>query len=124
MNAYATVSVVIPCYNGQDFVREAIESALGQTTKPLEILVVDDGSTDQSADVIRQFPHPVRLIQQVNQGESVARNLGLDQARGDWVAFLDADDVWQPTKLEEQLRFTSEDTIANVCNLTRFYPDG
>lgn len=98
-----TVSVVIPCYNGSAFVRETLESALNQTHAPLEAIVVDDGSTDDSASIAESFGSPVRVIRQENQGESVARNRGIEEARGEWIAFLDADDVWKPEKLEKQL---------------------
>jgi glycosyltransferase involved in cell wall biosynthesis len=99
----ATVSVVIPCYNGSRFLRETLASVLRQTAPASEILVVDDGSTDDSADVAESFGPPVRVIRQANGGESTARNRGIDEARGDWIAFLDADDVWEPHKLERQL---------------------
>lgn len=99
----ATVSVIVPCYNGARYLRETLASALGQTRAPLEVLVVDDGSTDDSAGVAEAFGLPVRVIRQANGGESTARNRGIDEARGDWLAFLDADDVWEPHKLERQL---------------------
>lgn len=107
-----TVAVVIPCYNAGGFIGETIRSALEQTARPLEVIVVDDGSTDQSAAVAEAFGPPVRVIRQANQGESVARNRGIDEARGEWVAFLDADDVWKPHKLERQLAAAEPDVIA------------
>lgn len=109
-----TVSVVVPCYNGEEYLRETLESALDQTVPPLEILVVDDGSTDASASIAEAFGDPVRVIRQPNQGESVARNRGIDEARGDWVAFLDADDQWLATKLERQLELVTDTTVF-VC---------
>src|SRR5262249_54915625 len=82
--------------------------------------VVDDGSTDDSAAVARALGPPVRLLQQPNQGESVARNRGIEEARGEWVAFLDADDVWIPEKLERQLAAVEgRDRVA--CCHTGFY---
>ena len=117
-----SVSVVIPCYNGERFVAEAIRSALDQTRSPSEILVIDDGSTDDSADVISSFGPPVRLIQQTNQGESVARNRGIDESSSSWVAFLDADDAWLPAKLERQLATTATGDVASVTNV-RFFGD-
>ncbi len=104
-----TVSVVIPCYNGAKFIRETLDSVLAQTVAPIEVLVVDDGSTDDSAAIAESYALPVRVIRQTNQGESVARNHGIDEARGDWIAFVDADDVWTPNKLERQLEFTGPD---------------
>ena len=81
---------------------------MAQTFSPLEVLVIDDGSTDASADIAESFGVPVRVIRQENQGESVARNRGIDEARGEWIAFLDADDVWHPAKLQKQLSVASD----------------
>ncbi len=102
------VSVVIPCYNGMPYLPEALDSALGQTHQPTQIIVVDDGSTDDSAQVVRdyaqRFPdRGVQLVQQTNAGESAARNTGTRAATGTWVAIFDADDRWEPTKLQKQL---------------------
>lgn len=91
------LSVVIPLYNKEMYIRRAIESVLAQTSPADEILVVDDGSTDDSALIVRGMNDArVRLIQQPNGGECVARNRGIADARNDWVAFLDADDEWEP----------------------------
>ena len=98
-----TVSVVIPCYNREGILGRAIRSALAQTVPPLEIVVVDDGSTDGSADVARGFGGCVRVIEQPNGGAAAARNRGIEAARGDWIAFLDSDDEWHPEKLALQL---------------------
>lgn len=103
VSSLPTVSVITPCYNGTRYLRETIESVLAQTHSVLEMIVVDDGSTDDSAAVAESFGPPVRVIRQANQGESVARNVGMDAARGDWIAFLDADDLWKPEKIERQL---------------------
>jgi glycosyltransferase involved in cell wall biosynthesis len=123
MNA-ETVSVVIPCYNGARFLRDTVGSVLAQTLPPLEVIVVDDGSTDDSAAVAESFGSPVRVIRQPNRGESVARNRGIAEARGDWVAFLDADDLWLPEKLAEQAKLMAPG-VGGICsgNLAR-YPDG
>jgi len=99
----AGVSVVVPTYNGATLVADAVRSILSQTVPPQEILVVDDGSTDDTPDVCATFPAPVRYIRQSNGGVSAARNRGIAEARGDWIALADADDVWLPTKLEVQL---------------------
>lgn len=96
----STVSVIIPCYNGARFVGTTIASALRQTHAPLEIIVVDDGSTDDSAAIARAYGHPVRVIQQTNQGESSARNVGIATAQGRYLAFLDADDLLDERALE------------------------
>ena len=99
-----TISVVIPAYNAGPFVARAIESALRQTHPAEEIIVVDDGCTDDTADVVRSFGEKVILIQQQNAGASVARNTGINAAKGNWIAFLDADDEWVPEKLEQQIK--------------------
>ena len=97
------VSVIIPVYNGERYLAEAVESALAQTHRPLEIIVVDDGSTDGSADVARSFPSPVRCHTQGHGGISAARNRGVESSRGCLLAFLDADDLWLEEKLEFQV---------------------
>lgn len=109
------MSVVIPCYNGAAYLRETLASVLAQTYQPIEVLVIDDGSTDNSAAIANEFGPPVRVIQQPNQGGSVARNRGIDEAQGDWIAFLDADDLWLPEKLERQVRLIRPDINAVAC---------
>jgi glycosyltransferase involved in cell wall biosynthesis len=99
-----SVSVVVPCYNAQAYIQETLASVLAQTARPLEVIVVDDGSTDKSAEIARGLDPGIRVISQKNSGESRARNVGIDSAVGDWIAFLDADDSWAPVKLEVQLR--------------------
>lgn len=107
-----TVSVVIPCYNAAPFLRETLDSVLGQTHQPLEVIVVDDGSTDESAAIAESYGPPVRVIRQRNRGESSARNRGIEESQGDWIALLDADDIWKPEKLEQQLRLVTADVAA------------
>lgn len=97
------VSVVIPCYNYGRFVAEAIECALNQTWQPLEVIVVDDGSTDDTRQRLAPYLDRIRYVYQDNKGLSAARNTGIRHARGDWVALLDADDLWHPCKTERQL---------------------
>src|SRR5258708_19685267 len=94
------VSVIIPCYNGRRFLSQAIDSVLVQTIVPAEIIVVDDGSTDDSAEVAESYGPPVRVIRQANQGESAARNVGIAAARGDYLLFLDAADLLESQSLE------------------------
>ena len=97
------VSVVIPTYNYGHFVAEAIQSVLEQTFRDFEIIVVDDGSTDNTREVIEQFGDSVRYIYQDNQRTAAARNTGIKAARGQYIAFLDADDLWLPQKLQLQI---------------------
>ena len=97
-----SVSVVIPSHNKGGTIVQAIESVLHQTIPVLEILVVDDGSSDDTADRVKRFGAPVRYIRQEQSGVSTARNRGIAEARGDWVGFLDGDDLWLPRKLERQ----------------------
>lgn len=103
-----SVSCIIPVYNRERFLSEGIESLLAQTRLPDEIVVVDDGSTDGSADIARGFGDRVRYIHQKNAGPAAARNHGVREAQGDFISFLDADDLWEPTKLERQLQRFAE----------------
>lgn len=97
------VSVVIPTYNRARLVGRAIESACRQTYEPIEIVVVDDGSTDGTADVVTRFDPRMRYYRQENGGVATARNLGLRHARGEFIAFLDSDDQWHPWKIAAQI---------------------
>lgn len=108
-----TVSCVIPVYNGERFLAEAIDSALAQSKPPWEIIIVDDGSTDGTADVARAYQASARYVHQQNAGAAVARHHGVTLARGDLIAFLDADDLWCPSKLELQsARFAARPELA------------
>lgn len=98
-----TVSVVIPTYNTAKYISEAIESVLAQTYKDFEIIVVDDGSTDNTKEVLQPCIEQIRYIYQGNGGRASARNTGIKAARGRYVAFLDSDDMWTPGKLEKQV---------------------
>jgi glycosyltransferase involved in cell wall biosynthesis len=100
------VSVVIPTYNGMDFLAETVESAANQTAPPAEIVVINDGSTDGTGDLLRELVHrfpTLRWVTQPNGGEASARNRGIEESRGELIAFLDHDDLWLPQKLERQL---------------------
>ncbi len=94
------ISVIIPTYNRAKYIRDAIDSALNQTRLPDEILVIDDGSTDETPEILAKYAAPVRIIRQRNRGRSAARNVGLEEARGDSIMFLDSDDLLLPTNLE------------------------
>lgn len=97
------VSIVIPTFNRALLVGKAIESVLAQTYQDFEVIVVDDGSTDNTAEELARFGDRICLIQQTNKGVSAARNTGIRAARGKWIAFLDSDDQWIPSKLDRQL---------------------
>ena len=99
------VSVVIPVFNGERFLGEAVESVLAQQYSHLEIIVVDDGSTDGTASVARSLSETVRYFYQTNQGPAAARNRGIEQAQGSLIAFADADDLWPVDKLALQLPY-------------------
>jgi glycosyltransferase involved in cell wall biosynthesis len=99
-----TVSVVIPAYNAARFIRRALDSVLAQTYPATEVLVIDDGSTDETASIVESYRARVTLIRQNNMGASSARNAGIDGATGDLIAFLDADDYWEPQKLERHVQ--------------------
>lgn len=122
----------MPCYNGRDYIAFALDSARRQTFTPWQIIVVDDGSTDGSGahvrDYARRHPHAnIRVIEQTNAGEAAARNTGIHEAEGAWVAMLDADDWWEPTKLEKQLAAAAEAGLQCVMvhtGVTHHYPDG
>ena len=103
------VSVVMPAYNAGAYIGEALDSILAQRVDDIEIVVVDDGSSDGTVEVARSRGVPVRVVTQPNQGSAVARNRALDEARAPLVAFLDADDVWLPGKLDAQLRALGRD---------------
>jgi glycosyltransferase involved in cell wall biosynthesis len=94
------LSVVIPTHNRANLLPDAIESALGQTLSPVEVIVIDDGSTDDTEAAIVPYLPRIRYIRQENQGVSSARNRGVSEATGEWIGFLDSDDVWEPTRLE------------------------
>lgn len=108
------VSVVIPVFNGERFLREAVESVLAQKYSPLEIIMVDDGSTDGTADVARSLSETVRYLHQSNQGPAAARNRGIEHAQGSLIAFADADDLWPEDKLALQLPYLMRDPAAEI----------
>jgi len=99
------ISVIIPTYNADKFIAEAIESVLAQTYKMFEIIVVDDGSTDKTTDILRKYHEKIQYIFQENRGPSAARNVGINIAQGEYICFLDADDLWTSDKLEAQLKY-------------------
>lgn len=113
------VSVIITTYNRAAYLRAAVESVLAQTAQPLEILVVDDGSTDETPALCASLPDPVRYIRIDNAGCAAARNAGIGEAQGEWIALLDDDDEWTPEKLQVQLAVLEDHPTARWC-LTDF----
>ena len=103
------IGAIIPVYNGARYLAEAVCSVLDQSLPPTEILIVDDGSTDDSAAIARSFGSPIRVLTQANLGPAAARNLGISHATGDLLAFLDADDLWLPDKLVRQAQVLRND---------------
>lgn len=97
------ISCIVPVFNGERYIREALDSILGQTYRPLQVIVADDGSTDGTAAAVATYGDRVCYLRQANAGAAAARNLGLGAARGEYVAFLDADDLWHPDKLARQM---------------------
>jgi glycosyltransferase involved in cell wall biosynthesis len=102
------VSVIVPTYNRAELLKLTLRSILAQTVTPLEVIVVDDGSTDHTVNVCAEFSEAIKYIFQENRGLSAARNTGINAARGDWVGFCDSDDLWRPQKLEVQLAVLKE----------------
>lgn len=105
------VSIITPCYNGEKYISETIESVIKQTYSNWEMLIIDDGSTDNSAKIIDKYVSKdgrIRFLRQKNSGSATARNNGIKHAKGRFIALLDADDIWKPNFLEEQLKFMKE----------------
>lgn len=114
--AQPEVSVVIPCYNAEKYLRQAIDSVFAQTYSNLELIVVNDGSTDKSGAILASYGDRIRVIHQQNQGLSAARNVGIASALGEYVAFLDADDYWQPDKLRQQIAVMEANPNLALCH--------
>lgn len=108
------ISVIIPVYNADRFIAEAIESVLVQQPAPVDIICVDDGSTDGSAAVVQSFGAAVRYVRQENRGPAAARNAAFPYVTGDFVAFLDADDVYPPEKFARQLAYFDADPTLDI----------
>jgi glycosyltransferase involved in cell wall biosynthesis len=117
-----TVSVVIPAYNAAPWIEQTIASCLAQTHTPLEVIVVDDASTDDTVQRVERFGAPVRCLRQASAGPAVARNRGIRAARGEFVAMIDADDTWSPNKLARQLELMQADPAIGLvfCDYTPF----
>jgi glycosyltransferase involved in cell wall biosynthesis len=121
-----SISVIIPVYNGQDFLRSTLESVWGQTLQPVEIVLIDDGSSDESFELMSQLasksPVPCKVLQQANKGPASSRNAAVAESTGRIIAFLDHDDVWHPTYLQTQSDrvISSEKESYSICNYNYF----
>jgi len=109
------ISVIIPTYNGERFIAETLRSVLTQTLSPDEVIVVDDGSTDATPDIVAGFPSPVRIVRNSRSGPAAARNKGIEVAQGAFIAFVDHDDLWREDKLALQMDAFREDPLLDVC---------
>jgi glycosyltransferase involved in cell wall biosynthesis len=109
------ISCIIPVFNGERYLREALDSIFHQTYRPLEVIVADDGSTDGTAAVVASYGEQITYLRQPHAGPAAARNLGLSAARGEFVALLDADDLWHPEKLARQMARFQERPELDVC---------
>lgn len=107
MEDFGLVSIVMPSYNSEKYIKASIDSVVNQSYTNWELLIVDDCSTDKTVDIIKSFKDErIKLFQnKINSGAAISRNWALREAKGKWIAFLDSDDLWLPTKLEEQLKF-------------------
>src|SRR5882757_1434736 len=110
------VSTIITSHNYAQYLSAAVESVLGQTERDVEVIVIDDGSTDETPSVMEGFRGAVRYVRQANQGVAVARNRGIEESRGRYVSFLDADDFWLANKLERQLAALAVRTDCRACS--------
>ena len=110
------ISVIIPCYNRAHLLPRCLDSVLAQEFRPLEIIVVDDGSTDSTRSLLQGSYPGIRIITQENKGVSAARNAGISAAKGDWLAFLDSDDTWFPAKLGRQVRAVEASPGSNIVH--------
>lgn len=117
------ISCIVPVFNGERFLQEAVESILVQTYRPLEIIAVDDGSTDQTQAILTSYRDTVHFLEQSNAGPATARNTGIRAAKGEFIAFLDADDLWHPDKLTRQIaRFDARPELdISVTQIRNFW---
>jgi glycosyltransferase involved in cell wall biosynthesis len=121
-----TFSVIIPTFNRERFVTEAVQSVLRQACRDFEIIVIDDGSTDNTREALEPYKNAIRYLHQDNRGVSAARNAGIEQATGDWISFLDSDDLWLEEYLLTQNRNIGElpHAVAHVTNAATVFEDG
>ena len=127
MNNDPLVSAIIPTYNRAHIIGEAVESALAQTYSNMEVIVVDDGSKDDTLDRLKQFGDRIRVIAQANAGPAAARNRGIGESRGELIAFLDSDDLWLRDKIQRQvalLKRAGESVPCCLCNIMMKWNSG
>jgi len=115
MTSLPKVSVIVPTYNRASWLEETLRSVVSQTFKDFELIVVDDGSTDNTSQIMQSFPDAQYFSMGKNSGVSKARNLGLDYAKGEFICFLDSDDLWDERKLEVQLHWMKNNIDSQVC---------
>ena len=119
------MSCVVPVFNGGRYLSQALDSILGQTYSPKEVIVADDGSTDATLEIVAGYGDEVQLVSQETQGPSATRNLGLRAAKGEFVAFLDADDLWRPEKLARQMaRYEARPELDLSVTYAKLFWDG
>lgn len=111
------VSIIIPTYNTAKYLRESVESVLTQTYSEREIIVIDDGSTDSTPQILAEYGDAIQILRQTNQGSAAACNAGVAAAQGEWVAFLDADDIWLPEKLTRQIEHCRNSVISHTDSM-------
>ncbi len=114
-NSNTLVSVIIPTYNRGWILKDAIESVITQKFNHFELIIVDDGSTDNTKEILDPYKHRIKIIHQTNKGVSAARNAGITVSIGKYIAFLDSDDIWLPEKLSCQVDFFSSNPDAQIC---------
>ena len=114
MNTAPLITVIVVNYNYGRYLGECIDSVLAQTYPNIEVIVVDDGSTDNSLSILQPYGERILIIQQENKGVSAARNAGLLKSKGQWIAFLDSDDAWRPEKLQEQSTYLQDPAVGMV----------
>ena len=115
MEKFPLVSIIVPVYNGEQYIAFCIESLLAQSYPNKEIIIVDDGSSDSTAEIVKSYGSDVRYFSQANAGSAVARNTGIENAQGDYIAFNDGDDLWAPRRLEQQVKFLEEHSEYGVA---------
>ena len=110
------ISVIIPTFNRKPLLFNAIDSVLTQTYQNIELIIIDDGSSDKTIDQLKEYKSKIKVHRQINKGISAARNKGLKISKNDWVAFLDSDDRWEPEKLEKQVNYLKQNPKHKFCH--------